>query len=278
MASGIRAVDTWPPYAVTTRNVSINSENKIHDDAEAKRYGFRGGLVPGTTVYAHTTRPLVAQFGEAWLSSHIGELKLLKPAYEGERLRVTVGAAKSGTGTESPLNVRIFNAENAELATLETTLGVKAPPLDALSTIEPERSSGPRIPIQWENVVVGNPLRVLVWEPLPANQEFWCTGVSDDLPIYRAPAAPVHPGLIVQAANHVFSNHYVLNPWIHTGSRIVTRGLLRLGQKIEVRAVPLKRWEHKGHQFVTLYTVMVNAAGPQVEIWHSAIFKVRPAN
>ena len=44
-----------PSYTVKARNTSTSSENKIHDDAVAKTYGFRGGLVPGVTVYAYLT-------------------------------------------------------------------------------------------------------------------------------------------------------------------------------------------------------------------------------
>jgi hypothetical protein len=55
-----------PDYRVKARNTSTNSENKIHDDATARRYGFRGALVPGVTVYAYLTEPVVAAFGPAW--------------------------------------------------------------------------------------------------------------------------------------------------------------------------------------------------------------------
>lgn len=268
-------MESWQPYDVTTRNVSINVENKIHDNEEAKRYGFKGGLVPGTAVYAHMTRPVVARLGEAWLAQNYGELALLKPAYEGDKLRVTVKQASGGD--RSALSVSIANAENLELATLETAIPAQSPPPDPLSGMTPDRSGGPRIPISWDAVVVGRPMRAMPWEPNVAQQETWCQGVSDDLAIYRGARAPVHPGLIVQAANHVLGNHYVLKPWIHTGSRIVTRGLLRLGQKIEVRAVPIERWEKKGHQFFKVYTAMVVDGRPLVEIWHSAIFSVRPA-
>jgi len=56
-----------PEYRVKARNTSERSENKIHDDAVARQYGFRGGLVPGVTVYAYMTHPLVEAFGTGWL-------------------------------------------------------------------------------------------------------------------------------------------------------------------------------------------------------------------
>jgi hypothetical protein len=38
------------PYRVSAYNTSKHSENKMHDDSVAKRYGFDGGLVPGVDV------------------------------------------------------------------------------------------------------------------------------------------------------------------------------------------------------------------------------------
>lgn len=271
-------MEAWQPYRVTTRNLSVQSENKIHDDAEARRYGFKGGLVPGTVMYAHMTRPVVARFGERWLGRNAGEAILLKPAYEGERLLVTVADAPGPCAVK----VGLANAEGVALAAFETAIPEALPAPDLLSRMEPDRSGGPPVPIDWDAVVAGKPLRALRWEPAATEHTAWCDGVSDDLPVYRAPNAPLHPGAILQAANRVFSSHFVLKPWIHVSSRIVTRGVLRVGQSIEVRAQPIERWEKKGHQFVKLYVAMTVAGeavqfNPAVEVWHTAIFTVRPA-
>lgn len=42
-------------HHVEAYNVSRASENKIHDDAVARQFGFSGGLVPGAEVYAYRT-------------------------------------------------------------------------------------------------------------------------------------------------------------------------------------------------------------------------------
>ena len=34
------------PYKVQAYNTARDSENKMHDDTVARRYGFTGGLVP----------------------------------------------------------------------------------------------------------------------------------------------------------------------------------------------------------------------------------------
>ena len=43
-------------YRVSAFNTAQESENKIHDDDVARRFGFTGGLVPGVDVYAYMTQ------------------------------------------------------------------------------------------------------------------------------------------------------------------------------------------------------------------------------
>ena len=40
-------------YSVVAYNTARDSENKIHDNTVARRFGFSGGLVPGVDVYAY---------------------------------------------------------------------------------------------------------------------------------------------------------------------------------------------------------------------------------
>jgi hypothetical protein len=127
-------------------------------------------------------------------------------------------------GDRPLLTLTIANPAGAELATLETSIPEQLPPLDPQARMQPDHSTGPRVPISWDAVVVGKSMRALLWEPTVGSQKLWCTGVSDDLPVYQSASAPVHPGTILQAANHAFRNHFELKPWIHVGSKIRTRG------------------------------------------------------
>jgi hypothetical protein len=75
-------------YRVRARNTAAESENRIHDDAVAARFGFRGGLVPGVIVYAYMTVPIVAEFGQRWLEGGTMQVKFHQPFYEGEEVIV----------------------------------------------------------------------------------------------------------------------------------------------------------------------------------------------
>ncbi|MGH7898928.1 MAG: hypothetical protein ACREQQ_13315, partial [Candidatus Binatia bacterium] len=75
-------------YRVRVRNIATKSENKIHDDSVARRYGFQGGLVPGVVVYGYLVHPVVARLGERWLAAGRSTVRFLEPCYEGEEILV----------------------------------------------------------------------------------------------------------------------------------------------------------------------------------------------
>ena len=54
-------------HEVSARNDAEDSENKIHDDAVGQQYGFRGGLVPGVTVYGYLTWLPASAWGRSWV-------------------------------------------------------------------------------------------------------------------------------------------------------------------------------------------------------------------
>ena len=80
---------TPPPYQVEAYNTSKASENKIHDDAVARRFGFSGGLVPGVDVMAYMMHLPVAKWGRAFLEHGLIEARFVKPVYDGEIADVT---------------------------------------------------------------------------------------------------------------------------------------------------------------------------------------------
>src|SRR5580692_9396651 len=71
-------------YRVKAYNAAKLSENKIHDDAVARRFGFSGGLVPGVDVMAYMMHLPVAKWGRAFLERGLIEARFVKPVYDGE--------------------------------------------------------------------------------------------------------------------------------------------------------------------------------------------------
>src|SRR5947199_9437792 len=85
----------FEPHRVQAYNTSKQSENKIHDDAVARRYGFSGGLVPDVDVMAYMMHLPVAKWGRAFLEPGLIEARFTKPVYDGELADVT-GEERNG--------------------------------------------------------------------------------------------------------------------------------------------------------------------------------------
>src|SRR6202045_2248124 len=117
------------PYRVSAYNSSKQSENKIHDDTVARRFGFSGGLVPGVDVLAYM-RPLpVAKWGRAFLERGLIEARFIKPVYDGEVADV------SGEKSDGVLSIEV-ESRGQLCATGSASLPAAAPSLPISQFIE----------------------------------------------------------------------------------------------------------------------------------------------
>src|SRR5256886_6214827 len=91
---------TIEPYRVSAYNTSKQSENKIHDDAVARRFGFSGGLVPGVDVMAYMMHLPVAEWGRAFLERGLIEARFVKPVYDGDTAEIRGNESDGGLSIE----------------------------------------------------------------------------------------------------------------------------------------------------------------------------------
>jgi len=262
---------TLPRYQVRTHNASTQSENRMHSDDVARQFGFRGGLVPGVTVFAHMTQPLVAHYGEAWLARGTAEVRFDKPAYEGELL--SVNTRETGNDTHELI---CTNEAGMELARMRAALPATAAPPDPRGDIAPAPPQAERVTVTWELMEIGKPFPALAWTPTRDDNLVWCNDCRDELPLYREGTAPLlHPGFILRQANHVLRTRFILPAWIHAASRITFFEALRVGPAYEVRAIPEEKWIRKGHEFVRLQVAVRCGQRTVAEVSHTAIFRPR---
>lgn len=255
-------------HIATARNFAEASENKIHSDEIAKRFGFTGALVPGVTVFGHLAWPLTQRFGASWLQGSWVTTRFIKPAYHGEQ--ITLLDRETG---EDSVAVDCKNGAEALLATLECTLEEPQPAVDPHAYMSGARVPDERVEITWDTVQVEQPFATFLWQPDDAHNREYAARVDDDTELFRK--GVLHPHAILSQANQVLVRRFVMPAWIHTGSEMRFRRLLRAGDAIEVRAVPLEKWERRGHQFIKLYVAYVVSGDIATEIWHTAIFRVR---
>jgi len=252
-------------YEVVARNFSESHENRIHSDEVAQQYGFRGALVPGVAVFGHLTHPLVERLGERWLDGSVNHTRFHKPAYDGDRLLIHLDEDDDG------FSVVAHNAEGTLLAELRATLPQTLPDAEDQSVFDAPRRSAPRTDISWDNIIEGEPFPEWHFQVITDENQRYASEVSDELPLYRFVA---HPHWLLSVANQALTREYRMPTWLHVGSEIRFRDLVRVGDTLAVNAVPIEKWERKGHQFVRLYVAYSRLGHLTTEIFHTAIFRV----
>lgn len=248
-------------YTVEAYNTATESTNRMHDDAVAQTYGFRGGLVPGVDVWAYMTRPCVDRWGIDFLTGGAMEARFITPVYDGERVEVTLDDDGALTATGGDGTVR---------ATGRAGL-VAAPPIVAIDTAE---VPDPVPPADAALLTPGTVLGTLRFHYRPEQAAVYLDDIRETSEIYGG-GDICHPGFLARQANYVLSSTVRMGPWIHVGTRCHHRGLVHDGDEVEVRGRVSASTERKGHQFVDL-DVEITANGAAV--WsaaHTAIWQPR---
>jgi hypothetical protein len=255
------------PYRVSAYNTSKHSENKMHDDTVAKRYGFSGGLVPGVDVMAYMMHLPVAKWGRDFLERGLIEARFVKPVYDGERTDVT--------GEESNGVLAIQVESRGELcATGSASLPAAAPSFSVSDFVE-VAAVGERKPVNATSYALGK------W--LGAEPRAWATEAARDYladiresdPIYTREGLG-HPGLIPRVMNKVLVDNAILGPWIHVGSKMQLLSAAKTGDEITARAKVTANYDKKGHRFVEVDALAVaNGTTPIAHCWHIAIYQPR---
>ena len=261
------------PYVVTTHNHATDSENRMHSDEVAQQFGFAGALVPGVTVYAHMSYPLVQAFGERWLGRATGELRLLKPAYDGDRLSIHTQAEGDGYVVDARNDAGVL------LARLTTSMPERTAPPDPRWRTTPAPANPPRVEIADSNIQLDQPLAAHSETIGAAANQALAHSLTDDLPIWRTPAndilaTPLHPLWLASSCNQAFVRVWEMPSWIHAGTVFTLHRPLRIAQRIEQRTLPIRKWAHKGHQFATLYLAWLVDGEVAAEAQHTAIYKI----
>jgi acyl dehydratase len=269
-------LETWLAYRTKARNTSTDGENRIHDDAVARTYGFRGGLVPGVTVYAYATRSIVAALGPGWLERGGATVRFLKPVVDGEAVTVTGGVtARDASGVTG--TVVVSTEATPECATASVTLPAGRPtPVNVgrypAAPLPDERPAATREHLLAVDVL-GTP-RALYDE---ARADAYLAGVEDDLALYRG-RGWVHPAFYLDQANRALDRNVRMGPWIHVGSTIRHLGGARVGETLATRGRVRSLFEKRGREFVEVDLLIVAepAGRPVAHVLHTAIYRLPP--
>src|SRR6266404_4052315 len=264
---GNRQMSSRQTYRVSAYNTSKQSENKIHDDAVAKRFGFSGGLVPGVDVMAYMMHLPVSKWGRAFLERGLIEARFVKPVYDGEIADVT------GEESDGGLAIRV-ESRGQLCATGSSSLPAAAPSV-SMSDFSETAAVTERKPVNATSYQLGKWLGTIprAWAGDAAKE--YLTDVRETDAIYASEALG-HPGLLQRVMNKVLVDNAVLGPWIHVGSRMEFLAAARSGDELTARAKVTGNYEKKGHRFVELDALVVaNGRTPVAHCHHIAIYQPR---
>jgi acyl dehydratase len=257
-----------PNYEVRAYNTAKASENKIHDDATAQKFGFKGGFVGGVCVYGYMSHQPLQRWGRTWLERGTGEAKFAKPVYDNEIAEVIATEDAGGL----TLTVQ---SEGILCATGQAALPTNLPPPPALSDYKQVPARPERAPANEQTLPINTWLGM---NPLTITDEFLAQDIQDTRetdPIYTKEKI-LNPGTILRCCNWALSHNVILPAWIHMGSTVRNLGLARVGDTLNVRARITKNYEHKGHKWVELDCLVVaNETKPIIQATHIAIYRPR---
>ena len=257
------------PYRVTAHNTSKLSENKIHDDTVARKFGFSGGLVPGVDVFAYMTHLPVEKWGRAFLERGLMDARFVKPVYDGEVAELT--ATESG-GT---LSIEV-HSKGGLCATRTASLPSSAPVL-SLADYREVAPVVERHPVNAGSYEVNKWLGSLPrdWAGDAANE--YLADIREADPIYARENLG-HPGLLQRIMNKVLVDNAILGPWIHVGSKMQLLSAAKPATNMTARAKVVGNYDKKGHRFVELDAMVVaNGKTPLAHCHHIAIYQPREA-
>ena len=255
------------PDRVEAYNTAKQSENKMHDDTVAQKFGFSGGLVPGVDVLAYMVHPAVAHWGREFLERGLIEARFIKPVYDGETVDVTAEQVGDGLklGVEGKGDVRATGS--ASLAAF--------PVVPALDDFPDTPAVAKRLPVGPESYQqdkwLGTAPRVWPEDGLAEYLE----EVRETEEMYLREGL-VHPGVLQRIMNKVLVDNAILGPWIHVGSRMQLLAAASIDDELVARAKVTGNYEKKGHRFVELDALVVaNGMTPVAHCQHVAIYQPR---
>jgi acyl dehydratase len=255
------------PYTVQAYNTAKVSENKIHDDAVAKKFGFGGGLVPGVDVYAYMTHLPVERWGRAWLEQGTAECRFSKPVYDRDLVTVTA------TETDGSLDIRLESRGILCAAGTAAVPAAEAAP--SLAEFEKVAERADRPPADDKSLAVGAWLGIVPFEVTEEVATGFLSDVRETSPLY-AREGLVHPVAVLRMCNFALNRNVVFGPWMHVGSKIRHFAAVRVGDSLGVRARVTGNYEHKGHLFVDIDAlVLANETTPIARVAHISIYRPR---
>jgi hypothetical protein len=261
-----------PEIRAKALNTGSPTGNLIHQDEQAKRYGFRAGLVPGTSIYACVTRSLAEFFGRDWLERGATEIRLVHPVYDGDELRLSGCLMHRNQAGTLHAEFEVTNQQGVLCAVGMGELPCQAPARPRLDDYPAGNQN--RRTISLDLLEPGEqltPIRAeFTWN---VQWEYCQKTIRDHQPLYQELA---HPGWLLSQANLIFAANFELTAWIHAASVVQKCQALAAESVVETRGRVVEKFERNGHHYVVMDLALFAGERCLEAIRHTVIFRIAP--
>ena len=263
-----------PEYRIKASVDIPNQHNHIQDDEFARRYGFHAGLVPGCSVAAYMTRPLIEAAGRDWLERGSAEVRLIRPVYEGEEMHIS--GSITAIAEDGDLSFE-YQAENNQGAVC--ALGIGRLPAAAPET-EPSREDyipgkhKRTRPVLLQSLKKGENLAPIIsdftWN---VHWQYCRKSIRDYHPIYEK---TMHPGWLLSQASQILAANYEIQAWIDAACQVQHFHSLEEECAVETRGRVQDKFELNGDHFIVLDLAVFAPAFCLAKMCYTAIFRIAP--
>lgn len=252
---------------LTALNTATASENRMHADEVASRFGFTGGLVPGVDVFAYMAHAPVERWGRDWLSQGRIRARFGKPIYDGDETTVIAEDQADGSLAIAVSARGVACAQGSAWAWSDDV----APAIQPRSELpKPDQ----RALASAESLAAGRVMGTIPELYLADIGRCHLQNVREELDLFDG-GRIASPGYLLRRANYVLSRTARLGPWIHVESDVRLHSLLEDGEVFESRGVVADNFESKGHLIVALDVTVSSHDRLVMSCRHTAIYAPR---
>ncbi|MCL5962608.1 MAG: MaoC family dehydratase [Chloroflexi bacterium] len=259
-----------PGYELPSlKKVALNTwaaeKGSIHDDEEARKHGFAGGLVLGATSFAYVTELMISSFGPPYFETGRLKLQYARPVYSSQDITVkgVVERIEPEEGGQR-IHLEVWIENPAGDRCVRGTASVRLPVL-----IKPELD---KLEIGQEL----NPYRYRI-DVADVERHLESVGVSPvgfltDSPWGR-PVVP--PGMFAMDTDLLTHLTFDYNPGVHVSSDMEYLAPAFVGKAYTCRGWIVDKYNRKGNDYMVVEAVTVDEDGREIaRNRHATIFRL----
>ena len=262
-------------WSATALNTAPDSENRIHGDDLAKKYGFQGGLVPGVTISAYLVHPVIEHWGKDWLDRGYANCRITSPLYDKELFEVKtdmVEPTKANTTLIKSNGIVSANAEVVLMQELPTKPILRRDKLVDLDYKAPQASKEIWKKLESDGCYAFK----FLWsdnDPLIYLRE------ETNLPTLLQPKGGGYSNLcfLLGCSNWILAGNAYMNPWVHLQTISQNYKAVEMNSSLIAEMEINKIYEKKGHEFIDVFVNLFDESDEScvMSINLFAIYKLR---